>query len=721
LHHYCVIWSKTEQGTDELPSRLERLIHNRLTFEPDEVVLHRLGARTVVLSASANQEALGVDTPCHLSEDQACIVAGLPTFERFPDHAPSSSMRPAAWLSELLDRSNPQSLYLDLGGTYSAVKATSTTVTGFAAFSGYDSLFYLDNELYAAVGNRPDLVAAMQFQGAYSQTNPEALSWLLSTTMILGYETPWKEVRRLPTGHLVRIDKGVVSVRPFTTNSHTPPDDGDLSEFYGMAIDGLVDRYRWYLSTGARIQAHLTGGKDSRTNLALLLATDAVDRLDRILTIGSEENGDVIIARQIAESVGLDRHVVEPGSKAAVDEVAWDDYQRWFQYSPWKFGLYLTPYDGREWISPVASPIVTFMGGGGEVVRQKNIVLDARVDDLDTIVNRFTNWYYRHDALGLLSPEAVSWQRDFIRKEVAGMVNGGIVNLQQRFYVEHRMANWGNAHFRAASNHSLAGLLDINLARIMHTRPDMGDDLPYEIMTRCAPGLREFQFVNDAWGGPTEVRAQADGVLRPKLDSPTAANFPWQFALYRGWRNTLIGEALRHVSLWEGIVPPEQLHALLDKPVEPFGSAHVKMLFGLVAVTNHLRGNLRPERDFIGKTAPPRVRGNLDSLARRWFEHRPIPPQLSEVESSADGSNGAAKRTDEATSVEQITAELTSAKREQRRLVRKIEKRDQRLNQMREDIRLARVAARRIQRSRSWRVAQLINRASAIVRRRRAG
>ena len=309
MHHYCVIWSKTESAADEVAARLEQFVHRRLIFEPDEVVLHGVGSQVIVFSASVNQAALGIESPCHLSEHGACLVGGLATFERFPEYAPSSRMRPAAWLDELLDRAEPQSLYLDLGGNYSVVRAGASGFTGFSAFSGYDSLFYLETEDYAAVGNRASLVAALQSAGPCAAADLEALSWIPATTQIIGHRSPWAEVRRVPTGHAIELDRGSIALRRFPTGSDTPPDPGDLPEARAAAIDGLVDRYRWYLSTGIRLEAHLTGGKDSRASLALLLAAGGADRLERVVTIGSEDNGDVVVARRIAESLGIAHEV----------------------------------------------------------------------------------------------------------------------------------------------------------------------------------------------------------------------------------------------------------------------------------------------------------------------------------------------------------------------------------------------------------------------------
>lgn len=622
MHHCCVVIAKSAEAERQLRERIGRFVRDRLTFEPDEIALHVLEPCTYVVSVSAANRQIGIDTPVHLSGHEACLVGGLPTFERFPQFEPSSAMRPAAWLSELLREHAPSRLYTDLGGAFSVVRATADEVTAFSSFCGYDSLFYLDNGLYAAVGTRPSLVAAFQSAGACSAFNPRALGWILSTTMILGTETPWQEVKRQRTDEMLTIRGGRVTTAPVQTAAHTPPMAGETEALYDRAVRGLVDRFEWYLRTGLPFNAHLTGGKDSRTILALLFATGSIDRVREILTIGSEENGDVIVARQIAAALGLKNHVVRVAGKRAVQSAEWEEHEKRFRFSPWKYDMYLTPYDGWKATAAAPSPDVVFMGGGGEIIRQKGIAPDGRADDFDAIVHRFVNWYYRHDALGLLSPAVAEEQRSWIRSEVGAMIEGGIVNLQQRFYIEQRMANWGNAHFRNSPANAIAALVDLDLARLMHQRADMADDVPYELLSRTAPELRRFPFVNDQWLGRTRERAEAEGTFHEPVTVAVEKNFPWQFMLYREHRNALLRDVLPSLSAWEGVVVPDRIQELIERPIEPFNSSHVKMLFGLIAGTHYLLERVEPARDFASTTDALRVRGSEASTARSWFAHR---------------------------------------------------------------------------------------------------
>ena len=331
----------------------------------------------------------------------------------------------------------------------------------------------------------------------------------------------------------------------------------------------------------------------------------------------------------------------------------------------------------------------------------------------------------------MVDRETVEAQREWLRGEVAGMVEAGVVNLQQRFYVEHLMGNWGNAQLRGSTNHMIAGLVDLDLSRLMHTRPDMDDELPYEIISRCAPELRGFPLAGDEWGGRTLARAQDDGVAHAPVAAGGARDFPWQHVLYRDWRDTLIREVLRHASLWEGALDTGRLEERLGTPVEPFKSAHVKALFGLVAATNRLRGELRAERDFATTSTPVGLSGSLAATARRWFGHRfASAPRAAEAIASAgswrmpgtpNGSSPAAARV--ARELAAGRQELERTEREAERRARELEVRDRLLHHAGEEMRDARSQARAIQRSRAWRLARVFEsrRRARAARRGRAG
>lgn len=622
MHHYCVVIAKTTEAERQLLPRLERFTRDRLTFEPDELVLHRASRRTFVFSLSAAQSQIGIDTPVHLSADESCLVGGLPTFERFAQYRPSTRMRPAAWICELLRDHAPSELYTNLGGTYSTAHIHDGQVTAFGSFSGLDSLFYIDNALYAAVGNRPGLVASFQPAGAHSAIDPWVLSWVLSTTMIIGDETPWLGVRRLRTDEVLSIGQGGVRTSRVDIPAYVLPEAEHADERHDAAVERLVKRFEWYLGTDLRFTAHLTGGKDSRLVLALLSAAGSIDRVDEIVTNGSEENGDVIVARQIAAQLGLGNHVVREGAKPAVRSADWPQYAQRFRFSPWKYDMYLTPYDGWGHAAVSPSATTTLTGNGGEIIRQMGVAPEPSTEGLKSVVERFTHWQYRHDALGILAPEARQWQRSRIRVEIAAMIDAGVVNLQQRFHVEHRVANWGNAHFRNNGASSLAALIDIDLARLMQLRADMADDLPYEILTRRAPQLLRIPFTNDEWQGRTGERARLEGTFRAPVEAAIAKSFPWQFALYRDHRDDLVRRCIASLDAWQGVVEPDGLEQLLARPLEPFNSTHVKMLFGLVAGTNYLAGDLARERDFASTSNRLVLKGSEVSSARSWFDYR---------------------------------------------------------------------------------------------------
>ena len=84
-------------------------------------------------------------------------------------------------------------------------------------------------------------------------------------------------------------------------------------------------------------------------------------------------------------------------------------------------------------------------------------------------------------------------------------------------------------------------------------------------------------FLNTKWAAAAEARAKALGLAPTPLAIPIQRNFPWQFDAYGRFRNALIDFCLECGDALRDWVQP----AMRSQPVDPFGSAHIKVLFGL--------------------------------------------------------------------------------------------------------------------------------------------
>ena len=623
LHHWLIAVPKTPAAASATVGRLSAALEQFLYYRPDNALLHRFDGGCYVMSVSAGTDVWRMSPPYTLAPDRFLAVAGVPTLEAFGD---ADGSIPASLL-RLLRSHGPDRVYETVGGSFSvghldAREDGGLSVAALSDFSGYNSLFYLDSPEYFAVGNRASFVGA--FRRGYPgrrEMDADVLSWLPGTTMIMGTKTPFRGVSRLRTGYRVSLDvraeQPVGSAVVARMSPHHFGDGGlvqnptrrwfslgrsrrskpigiDAVDFASVCAR-MADRVTWCVNRGVSFRAHLTGGRDTRVIAGILASQDAITAIDRFTSLGTEENGDVIVGRKVAQSLALgERHVVAPGGKA-VSTLSAEDLYAVLRRSTFLYDGQLSAWDGRRQLVERMPSWVTLMGGGGEIYRQEwgdSAALTGTEGPL-----RALNMFSRYDVLGLLSDTAREYQAAEIATEIALLRDAGVVNLACAFYVEERLANWGCGHFTNGLATQFPLLLDRELAQIVFANDDVSEDVHFEMLRHCGRGLLSVPFLNKEWASRTEQRARRLGLASKPISVTAERSFPWQFSCYRTYRNAIINFCLECGSALRNQVPAELLEELRDRPIEPFGSAHVKMLFGLCGAICLVEGANHGKRD----------------------------------------------------------------------------------------------------------------------------
>ena len=616
LSHWLIVVPKDRAADGEVRPRIEAAVSRSLYYLPDRVLCDRQASGIWCLSVSRATALWDMEEPYSVSEHGFLGLAGVPTLE-----AISGSGNVVQKVVRALDDFGPQWIYENVGGAFSIGRVTKdpgggALVSAFSDFSGYHSCFYLDTERFFAIGNRASFVAA--FRPGFPERHEvhrEALSWPIGTTMVMGTATPFAGVRRLRSGYRLTVFKDASgnvaepAKSPMKPDHFAPVEGASIDE---LPLDDICERLgrrvRWCSEMNADLHAHLTGGRDTRATAAILAGQGCTDAVERFLTLGTEENGDVIVARELAKALQVeDKHHVLAGNKGAqplsAAEVAFALCR-----SPFVYECQLTAYDGRKHVLPSPpTPIIVLMGGGGGVYRHMWESPKSLVGPQGA--NRALSLYVRHDRLGLLSESAKEAQLATLRHELHHLQERGAVNLACAFYLEERLSNWGCSHFSNAPTTQFPLLLDQQLARYMLSIGDVAEHMHFEIIRHGGRQLLDVPFLNKRWAAATEARAKALGLARTPLAVPTQRDFPWQFDAYGRFRNALIDFCLECGDALRDWVPPAKLERLRSQPVDPFGSTHIKVLFGLCGAIIFAEQGWNPTRDFDdGK--PPLCAGN---------------------------------------------------------------------------------------------------------------
>lgn len=230
MRHY---WSIIKTASLDSRLKAERIIKENLpaaiSIKPDEVVIETYNETDIVVSVFANANSLGYKKPYFIDDTSALLVAGLPTLERF-GVSPKADI-PSS-LSEILTNNDHQEVFHKTGGQWSIGHLRPQGITVFADFSGYSSCFYLASDEFVVVGNHSKLVSLFNGLSGDANLNWKSLSWIASTTMILGNETAYVGVHKIPPGSIFTMNANSLdfNIRSFSTNFFTPvylPSDAD--------------------------------------------------------------------------------------------------------------------------------------------------------------------------------------------------------------------------------------------------------------------------------------------------------------------------------------------------------------------------------------------------------------------------------------------------------------------------------------------------------------
>lgn len=242
---------------------------------------------------------------CLLKKENAALC-----FDGFPDTGSGTDLASPEEYERALFDVAVQDLHR-LQGEFSLAYANDNAISVFINRNGSHALYYTDHHDYIAFSNRLPLL--LQLPGACPELDPEAAQWLCYQGFTQCGVTAFKAIRKLPPGaRAVATAEGRLDIRPTTYSdlrALTPQDIslGNLQEVFDehcAALSGYMKRmHRFYSGHGMTLR--LSGGKDSRVVLGLLLHAGLKEAIDNVYTTGPLYSPDVISAQDLIEKTGL--------------------------------------------------------------------------------------------------------------------------------------------------------------------------------------------------------------------------------------------------------------------------------------------------------------------------------------------------------------------------------------------------------------------------------
>ncbi|HET9659099.1 MAG TPA: hypothetical protein VFP05_02140 [Thermomicrobiales bacterium] len=496
------------------------------------------------------------------------------------------------------DSPDPTALRESLFGHFTIV-SLSTADNGWVMpdWASVDQLYVAETPSGTAVSNRAGLCArAVSPANAAPPRSLVAAGWVVGLGWIIDQESGYWEVERPRAGSLVAIEprRGAEVVAP-PVSALYPREPEDPAPTYEELLSEVERDLRGTIRAVAELPVadrvlSLSGGKDSRTLLAVILSEGVQDRF-RFETSGSPQRADAILAQTFATRFGLDWSLHDPSGRppeAELDNLLMHVYLAEGMTSAWSVSA-----------RPTFSPGVAVNGTSGEGLRWGKVSssgVGART--VEEVVGRVLA-KDPFDPLGLLRPEVRAYYVDFLTGWFHEQVDLGIplISVPALYFHETRM------HARAGPDAVWNPRLRVDpymtpvCIRATHRLPlDRRPDLRFhlDLQRRCCPELSTFPLTGTAW---TEAMyGQLPDAADYRSIEPMHTRDPqgrtWRVKHYDAYRSAIEQAVLERGNPIHELLDRDRMLSRLAKGGEHEGRA--RLVWGLLSAAAWTGQHERP-------------------------------------------------------------------------------------------------------------------------------
>jgi asparagine synthase (glutamine-hydrolysing) len=171
-----------------------------------------------------------------------------------------------------------------------------------------------------------EIKAILEDPSVSREWRAEALDAFLAFQYIPGPETIYRDIWKLPPGHLLIAENGRVAVRRYWDLTFTGDGDPAREDEYLERLDALVtESVRLRLLSDVPLGAFLSGGIDSSLVVAAMVETSAGRVLTTSVGFAEQAFNELEYARTVATHLGTEAHerIVTPDVADLLPKLAW--------------------------------------------------------------------------------------------------------------------------------------------------------------------------------------------------------------------------------------------------------------------------------------------------------------------------------------------------------------------------------------------------------------
>lgn len=366
---------------------------------------------------------------------------------------------------------------------------------------GSVQIYVHESEDRVLLSTRPSMIA--QFLGGRG-LNLDFARWVATYSVPQSSDSLYDTVTCVPPGSEITIRSGRPTISSPSHNILSSEAlqlryQNDRQAYWDEVFENLLSLMRVVEATDLSIDFPLSGGKDSRLILGLVLASGHRDRVSRVFTNGPDFSPEVRSAKLVAEHIGLPHEAVWSGSASSggsQTQIAAD------------LPLHLLVTEGEMSpidLTPRTIPRDVFQLSGQES-GLRNIAGNRDVSTQEAITRWLKATVGQGDVCGLMKPEIVARNIADIESYVENAVAAGIPfeQIPTRHRVQFRGSRWvsrvwGAANAVTFSPHIFRSEVVTLATYNSGARSRRLEEFHFQMLRRIDKTLVELPFAGQTW------------------------------------------------------------------------------------------------------------------------------------------------------------------------------------------------------------------------------
>ncbi|MED1602986.1 asparagine synthase-related protein [Alkalihalophilus marmarensis] len=566
----------------------------------------------VAANFSIHEDKVAIKKYSTSDHDTFCTFNGIPSIEEF-----HTTNRP--WSDIIFDKYKNRTLEFDkVSGYYNFLCIDAYKAQAYTSITRSEPIYWTETEECFAVGNRASLVYAAAHASTKFEYNLDALISICTIGWQVHDLVQFEGVKLLDNGANITFTpdgKQINYHNPYQFEEVPMSEQPRMNKIYDEIYDDLSQEFinglKSFKGFSDKLVINLTGGKDSR----VVAAFSKEAGLDfTTVTSGGPEDRDVIVAKEIADIIGVEHTSSAVKKKANPDEIQRVDIfellQRQVFQSDGTSNIYDNCYPVR------LNPSVQFTGHAGACYKggygnSKKALITDRKQALSFIDNLSL-----HNRGIILTKEADERQVKINEAIVDQYLDSSfpIKNFHDYMYTVYRegraMANGRQASaYGSFQNSPFLNDKALKIAWELPVEYRRNNMLYYNLLYRINPQLAKHRFADSRWDfeekGPREGTSMEEWLSREPLPpGPKGQQIRNWRAGYDEYLRPIIKDYLlsdQNNRIFE-IIDYEKLTELLNKP-GPTTPNIIRSVFGIMGVSYFVNNEWfkQPEQSFKDK------------------------------------------------------------------------------------------------------------------------